>query len=110
MGLWFIILLTTNVPEGKTELTFHLISEFSMALVCLISGIRILKRLSAQKLNIIGHSMVIYSTLNATGYYFQRNEPVMALLLMVFFIISAAIIIYYLKNMKIQKNDLFSNL
>ena len=31
IAMWTMILFTQNPPEGRTELTFHLLSEFIMA-------------------------------------------------------------------------------
>ncbi len=44
MVMWTLILLTGQPPEGKTELSFHVFSEFLMALLCLGSGILLLKK------------------------------------------------------------------
>lgn len=74
IAMWVLILSTEVLPEGKTELSFHLISEFLMALICLISGIQILRRSRLGKLlNITGLGMVLYSVLNAAGYYGEKR-------------------------------------
>lgn len=102
--LWIILLKGNKVTEGKTEMVFHLFSEFLMATLCILSGFKILmKHRSAVPLNTIAHSMVIYSLLNAAGYYREKGEIPATILFLALLLISSAIIIfnlYYLRNNK----------
>lgn len=88
-----MILLTETPPEGKTELSFHLFSEFLMALLCLVSGFLLLKNKPISKLlNVLGLGMVIYSVLNAAGYYGEKNEiPIMIMFIVLLILTSIAI-------------------
>jgi hypothetical protein len=89
IALWIMILLTESPPEGRTELSFHLFSEFLMALLCLVSGILLLGNKPMGKLlNILGLGMVIYSVLNAAGYYGERNEIQMMILFITLLILT----------------------
>ena len=64
--MWIMILQTETPPQGRIELSFHLFSEFLMALLCLVSGILMLRNKPMSKiLNILVLGMVIYSVLNA---------------------------------------------
>ena len=84
LGMWGLILTTEEVPEGPLELTFHLISEFLMALAVLVAGILILKKHNLGRgLGLAAHGMVVYSVLNAAGYYAERGETVLPLLFIV---------------------------
>lgn len=99
IAMWIMILLTQTLPEGKTELSFHLFSEFLMAVLCLVSGILLLQNKPIGRLlNIIGSGMVIYSVLNAAGYYGERNETQMMIMFIVLFILTIAAIYLHLDN------------
>jgi hypothetical protein len=94
IAMWIMILSTETPPEGKTELSFHLFSEFLMANMCLVSGILLLRKNSiSRRLNILGLGMVVYSVLNAAGYYGERNEISMMIMFIVLLIITSAALI-----------------
>lgn len=89
-GMWIMILMNGTIPEGKTEISFHLVSEFLMAALCVISGVMLLfGHRHGKILSIGGLSMVIYSVLNAAGYYGQRNEMPMVFLFLFLLILTA---------------------
>lgn len=92
--MWTMILFTQHPPEGKTELTFHLFSEFVMAILCIFSGILILKNKAFGKsLNILALGMVIYSVLNAAGYYGENNEVQMMIMFVALSILTSIAVI-----------------
>lgn len=102
--MWTMILLIQTPPEGTTELAFHLLSEFLMALLCLFSGILILKNKPIGKfLNVLGLGMVIYSVLNAAGYYGESNELQILLLFIVLLILTSLAIITNFKSIVTTK-------
>ena len=89
--MWIFILKTQEIAEGQTEIIFHLISEFLMAAICLFSGIILLRKHKlARKLNMLGMGMVLYSVLNAAGYYAERNETPMVVMFAVLAILTVA--------------------
>ena len=97
--MWTMILLTETPKEGKTELSFHLFSEFLMALLCLASGILLLrKKLISRLLNILGLGMVIYSVLNAAGYYGEKNEIPMMIMFIVLLVLTSVAIFLHLDS------------
>lgn len=78
-----------EVSEGKTEMTFHLVSELLMALLCIFSGLYLLGGHKKWiKVNLIAHGMVVYSVLNAAGYYGQKEELSMMLMFLVLLLLS----------------------
>jgi hypothetical protein len=92
--MWIMILLTETPPEGKTELSFHIFSEFLMALLCLISGILLLRHKPISRfINIIGLGMVIYSVLNAAGYYGEKNDTAMMIMFIILLILTTIAIL-----------------
>lgn len=97
IAMWTMILLTETPPEGKTELSFHLLSEFLMALLCLVSGILLLRKKTLSKLlNILGLGMVIYSVLNAAGYYGEKNEIALMIMFIILLILTTIAIFFHL--------------
>ena len=90
LGMWSMILLTGGISEPPIEISLHLISEFSMAILLLISGISILRgKIYGKTIFLISNGMLIYSVLNAAGYYGQRNNFAMVGMFVVIFIISS---------------------
>lgn len=99
IAMWTMILHTQIPPEGKTELAFHLFSEFLMALLCLFSGILLLRNKPFSRLlNILGLGMVIYSVLNAAGYYGEQKQLPMTILFIVLLILTSTAIFFHLDN------------
>ncbi len=97
--MWVMILKGGEVTEGKTEMTFHLVSEFLMALLCILSGLYLLGgQRKWMKVNMLAHAMVIYSVLNAAGYYGQKEELAMMLMFLVLFLLSLASVIILTKS------------
>ncbi len=99
IAMWTMILLTQAPPEGNTELTFHLLSEFIMAFLCLFSGILMLRNKPIGKfLNVLGLGMVIYSVLNAAGYYGETNELQMMIMFIILIILTSIATIINFKS------------
>lgn len=95
ISMWISILLTQTISEGKTELAFHLVSEFLMAASCILTGILIFRRKRiAPYLNLLALGMVFYSLINAAGYYAEKGVTsflLMFVVLLILTIISAII-------------------
>jgi len=105
IAMWTMILLKEIPQEGKTELSFHLFSEFLMALLCLVSGIFILrKKPMGRQLNISGLGMVVYSVLNAAGYYGEKNEFPMMIMFILLLIVTSVAIFFHLDTKLTSKS------
>jgi hypothetical protein len=99
IGLWSVILKSGSLEEGKIELSFHLFSELLMATLCILSGFKLLFRHKrAIPINILANGMIIYSVINAAGYYGERGEIIFLIMFMALVIISALIIVTHLKE------------
>ena len=99
LGLWVTILSGTALPEGRTELAFHLVSEVLMALAAIASGVLLLRRARVAPMALAAaHAMVVYSTLNAAGYYAERGDLAVALVMTLLAIISALIALSQLRH------------
>jgi len=96
--MWTMILLNENIPEGKIEISYHLFSEFLMAIICIISGILVLVNAKIGRLlNILGLGMVFYSVLNAAGYYGERDNILMTVMFSAVFIFTAIVVFMNLR-------------
>lgn len=95
ISMWTMILLKQEIPEGRTEMSYHLFSEFLMAAVCVLSGVLWLsERRAGKTLNTLGLGMVMYSVLNAAGYYGERdNVPMMVMFSIIFVLTTFAVIL-----------------
>ncbi len=103
IGMWTVILLTREIPEGKLELSFHLYAEFAMAIICIVSGFMMLGNKKFSRLtNMGGLGMVTYSTINAAGYYGQREDKPMMVLFIVLAVLTITAICghYYIRGKK----------
>ena len=99
ISMWTIILLKQEIAEGKIEMSYHLFSEFLMAVLCVISGILLLfNNKKAKLLNILGLGMVIYSVLNAAGYYGERENVPMLVMFTVLFLLTTSAVFLNLKS------------
>lgn len=102
--MWVYILLNETIPEGKTEMSFHLFSEFLVALLCLLSGFLLIRQKpKGQITNATAHAMALYSLINAIGYYAERNEKSMVVLFIILAIVSFKILFYnlFISNFKL---------
>ena len=87
---WIITLSGKAYPEGPVEITFHVVSELLMAAICLIGGVLLLlKHAMGIKLSIAGLSMIIYSVLNAAGYFGERGDWIMVAIFMALLLITS---------------------
>lgn len=94
IGMWSMIILAGGIIEGPVEISFHLVSEFLMAILLLISGIGLLRgNTKGRKLFLISNGMLIYSVLNAAGYYGQSKNIAMTIMFSAIFIISSGLLL-----------------
>ena len=105
IAMWIMIQLNGSPQEGNIELSFHLFSEFFMAFICVYSGILLLKQnQTGRLLNLTGLGMVIYSVLNAAGYYGERGDfsiMIMFTVLMILTIIAISVNLTIPKETKV---------
>lgn len=90
--LWVLILGYGQVREESTEMSFHIISELIMAGLCVAGGISLVKN-GRRKSSVAAHAMVVYSVLNAAGYYAGQNDLPTVLSFMFIFLLSVAALI-----------------
>lgn len=93
--MWVFLLSKREVPElntKPTQITFHLIAEFMTSIVLIIGGIGLILNQSwGVTIFFISIGMVIYSTINAAGFYGQLKDWPMFIMLITFTIVSLLI-------------------
>ena len=88
---------TGDLPEGRRALAFHLLSEALMALGVMIGGALLLKgHRTGAGIAAAAHAMVVYSTLNAAGYYLQRGAAGVCGAMVLLAILSALLVVLLL--------------
>jgi len=100
IGMWAYLLLTDQVPpsEKPWAITFHLIAEFSTAILLIVSGVGLwLNSEWAKRLSLISLGMLLYSVVASPGYYAQKNNLPMVVMFVVFIILTVTAIITLLK-------------
>jgi len=100
IGMWAFLLLTDQVPpsEKPWAITFHLIAEFSTAVLLIVSGVGLwLNSEWAKRLSLISLGMLLYSVVASPGYYAQKNNVPMVVMFFVFIILTVIAIIALLK-------------
>jgi len=95
--MWIFLLGKREVPDlttKPTQISFHLIAEFLTSVMLLIGGFGLFTNQSwGIVIFYISIGMVIYSTINAAGFYGQLKDWPMFIMLIVFTIISLLITI-----------------
>jgi len=93
--MWLLLLIKREVPDLKTKPTqifFHLIAEFLTSIMLIIGGFGYLMNQPwGVAIFFIAVGMVIYSTINAAGFYGQLKDWPMFITLIVFTFISLLI-------------------
>jgi hypothetical protein len=106
---WLFILYNGEIAEGKGEITLHIISEFLMATISVFSGFMIFEKIKIGLFfNLVAQSMIIYSVLNAIGYYMELDDYVMISLLFLTLILSfyfMVFLVYYFNQNLFIKDE-----
>jgi hypothetical protein len=94
IGMWLDLLLKGSINEGTTAISFHIFAEFIMAVICVVSGIAMIRNKPyGIETNILCMGMVVYSTLNAAGYYGQQGQRPMMIIFLIICALAAFTII-----------------
>jgi phosphatidylglycerophosphate synthase len=76
--MWLFFIAAGNVGEFETkpaEIVFHLVAEFSTALLLITAAALDLGRKAVgRSLLLTGFGMLLYTVIVSPGYYFQRGE------------------------------------
>ena len=101
--MWAMILLTQKVQEGEIAMGFRFYAEIP-TVICLVSGVMLLKKMKfARETNMAGLAMLVYSTINAAGYYGQKGETPMMVMFIALAVVSVAAICGHYYRVKNEK-------
>jgi hypothetical protein len=93
--MWIFLLGKKEVPElttKPTQISFHLVAEFLTSIMLVIGGFGMFTEQSwGSVIFYISIGMIIYSTINAAGFYGQLKDWPMFIILLVFTIVSLLI-------------------
>ena len=93
--MWIFLLGKKEVPEmttKPTQISLHLIAEFLTSVMLVIGGFGLFTDQSwGMTIFYISIGMVIYSTINAAGFYGQLKDWPMFIILLAFTIVSLLI-------------------
>ncbi len=79
IGLWTILLATHQVPEipaNDRAIWFHLVAEYSLGAVLIVSGLLLLLDVQVWMRVLVGTAAgaMVYSTINSSGYYARQGK------------------------------------
>ncbi len=101
--MWTLLLITKQVPEIHTEpirISTHIASEFITAILLLLGGITSIQKVTwGPRVHTFSLGMLLYSVLNAGGYYLQLGEYAMAVMFTCLF---ATTLVFLIKLIKLE--------
>jgi hypothetical protein len=105
--MWSFFIVSGQVPELQTkpaEILLHIVDELVTALLLVISGILVLRRIPWANLTVlIAFGMLFYTVIVSPGYYIQKGAAafvVMFALLLALGLVAAVVQIRSLLNSK----------
>ena len=100
IGFWVFALSKNLVPpeEKPWSITFHVIAEFSTAILLIVSGVGLWFGSEwARTLSPLALGLLLYAVINSPGYYAQKNNLPMVAMFIVLIILTVAAIIALLR-------------
>ncbi|MBI4812939.1 MAG: hypothetical protein HY802_00740 [Methanobacterium sp.] len=102
IGMWVMFISTGQVPEMATkpaEIILHLLAEFTTAILLIIGGIGLLKKMKiGYNLNLVALGMLLYTLIVSPDYYLQRGDWVFVGIFALLFIFTLIFLIISFKK------------
>lgn len=102
--VWIFMLLTNNVPElstNPTSIYFHIVAEVVMAIMLLVSGFGMLNKYKwSVNLYILSSGLLIYSLINVSGYYVNKDNLAMIIIFLISLITTLVVLRKLLKEIE----------
>lgn len=96
VGMWVALIRNGSVVEATTapkEITMHIIAELATGILLLVSGTALILGVgNAEHLWMLSMGMLIYTLVNSSGYYLQREDKMMTIMFASMFIISVILL------------------
>jgi hypothetical protein len=96
MGFWSYAVISDRIPaeEKPWAITFHLFSEFTTAILLIISGNGLVFNTDWGKyLSLLALGMLLYIVIYSPGYYLQKNNMPMAIMFIILIVMTVITII-----------------
>jgi hypothetical protein len=97
IGMWGMFYFSGQIVELSTkpiDITFHLINEFTTAILLLLGGYGLLRNRNwAARVHFLSMGMLLYSLLTANGYFTQKGVIPMTILFSILTIITVVLVI-----------------
>lgn len=107
--LWLMLGFTNQIPEFETEpisIIFHIFIEVSMAIMCIVTGILLIKNHSlGRNFLFISSGMLIYSVINSSGYYGDLGQYLMIVFFGIILIITLFFNIFEIRKSSRRKTE-----
>lgn len=100
ISFWSYTVTSNIIPQEEKPwaITFHLFSEFSTAILLIVSGAGLWLNTSWSKyLALLALGMLLYIVIYSPGYYIQRNNMPMGIMFIILIVMTVAAIIGLLK-------------
>lgn len=102
ISLWCMLFITSQVPELDNQfiaISLHIFSELLLAITLIIAGIELLRKTKrGDKIFIFSMGLLIYSVINAAGYYGQSANWGMVVMFSILGVISTVLVIISLRK------------
>lgn len=99
LGFWCMLLAGNRMPELATQpayAAFHLAAEALTAASLILGGVgTLLRKRFGAKLYPVSLGMLLYSVLNAAGYFLQGADTAMGAMFIVFAVLTVLFILHY---------------
>lgn len=95
IAFWTYATSKDIIPQEEKPwgIVFHLFSEFTTAVLLIISGVaRLLNFDWAKSISLLAFGMLLYIVIYSPGYYLQKKNKSMALMFLVLIIMTSAVI------------------
>lgn len=102
ISLWIMLFVSNQIPELETErfrISLHIFSELLLALTLIIGGVGLLREAKqSEKIFLFSMGLLIYSVINAAGYFGQSASWEMVVVFAVLGLISTVLTLTSLKR------------
>ena len=101
--MWSFFFVSGQVPELQTkpaEILLHIIAELLTALLLVVSGVLVLKRIEWGNLTLlVALGMLFYTMIVSPGYYIQNGTPAFVVMFALFLAVGILAAVAQIRNL-----------
>ena len=101
--MWSFFIVSGQVPELQTkpaEILLHIIAELLTALLLVVSGVLVLKRIEWGNLTLlVALGMLFYTMIVSPGYYIQNGTPAFVVMFALFLAVGILAAVAQIRNL-----------